>query len=391
MKTIAVLFGGCSTEHEISVITALQAISAIDPLRYKIIPVYIDALGKWYTGEALLKRGFYRALPSALSEVRRVALLPDPAIKGLIPVDPSGIFLFDEIIPVDLYFLSFHGQYGEDGCIQGLLEMAGCAYTGCNVVSSALAMDKYLCKMFLKAHEIPVLPALLIRRDRAMQGLDGIHDEIASHPDLKNFPLFVKPNHLGSSVGVSIARDRSSLNSALARAFRYDDQVLIEPCITDLLEINISVLDGSPPLASVTEIPIASGDLLSYEDKYLSGGSKTTGRSDGMAGLSRIIDPLDLDPGIKQSVREYALKAFELIGCCGLGRFDFIFDKKTEKLYFNELNPIPGSFTFYLWDKSEPRLLYTEVIDRLVALAEARKARHLSLERTIAFKALART
>ncbi len=208
------------------------------------------------------------------------------------------------------------------------------------------------------------------------------------HPGLQHFPLFVKPCHLGSSIGISIANDLPSLNAALAKVFRYDDEAIIEPCVTKLLEINVAVMDGEPPLASVVEIPIASEQALTYEDKYLRNNSKVSGGSQGMAGLTRLIDPKDLDPAIKQKVTDYALKAFQLLGCSGVGRFDFIFDLSSNQLYFNELNPIPGSLSYYLWEKSQPPLLYTELIHRLIANAQCRKAQRLALQRDLGFKAL---
>jgi D-alanine-D-alanine ligase len=385
-ETVAVLFGGRSAEHEISIITALQAISAIDTLRYDVLPIYVHPNGKWYLGDALLEKSFYRGLPDNLSKVQEVTLLPDPSIGGVVPVS-KGTLSFKDVYPIDIYFMSFHGQYGEDGCVQGLLEMADTAYTGGGVLASSVAMNKYQCKMFLKEHGIPVLPGVLVTHKQVLNSLTDTQKRILATPGLEQFPLFVKPCNLGSSIGISVANDLPSLNAALAKVFRYDSEAIVEPCVTHLLEINIAVLDADPPIASVVEIPMASGQALTYEDKYLRGG-KTKGGSDGMASLTRVIDPKDLDPTIKKNVIDYALKSFSLLGCSGIGRFDFIVDTSTGKLYFNELNSIPGSLAFYLWEKCTPPLFYTEILNRIFTRAQQRKTERAYLQRDIGFKAL---
>ncbi|NGX42541.1 MAG: D-alanine--D-alanine ligase A [Chlamydiae bacterium] len=379
-EKVAVMFGGRSAEHEISVITALQAIQAIDPLRYEAIPVYLSLNGKWYTGDALLNRQFYKNLPHTLSQAEEVSLLPDPAVGGFTRLPNQ------QKIPVDLCLLAFHGQYGEDGCVQGLLELAGLPYTGSGVLSSALTMNKYQCKAVLQAHEISVLPSVLVTKTEAIDSLESARNKILKS---LRYPLFIKPNHLGSSVGISMAKDERTLNAALAKVFQYDDTALVEPHIEQLLELNVAVLEGEPPIASVIEIPIASKEALSYEDKYMRGGSKTTGgQSSGMAGLTRIIDPVDIDPTLKDQLKSEAIKAFNLLECSGVCRLDFIYDLKEETLYFNELNPIPGSLAYYLWDKAEPPLLYTELLDRLLQSAKKRKAMHYSLRKNLGFHAL---
>lgn len=388
--TVAVMFGGRSVEHEISVITALQAIQAMDPFNYKIVPVYISLEGKWYTGPQLLDKAFYRGLPGTLTSVQEVFLPPDPTVGGLVAMSGNRLEGDKSCIPIDIAFVNFHGQFGEDGCIQGLLELAEIAYTGCNVTASAVAMNKYHCKVFLEAHGIPVLPSTVVTKESAIHNFSEARNKILQCKGLERFPLFVKPCHLGSSVGISKAFDVRSLDAALAKAFQYDDEAIIEPCVTNIMEINVSVLEGNPPIASVVEIPVAStGNVLSYEDKYMRGGKKTSGRSsDGMASLTRIIDPQQLPDEIKKPVIEYGLKAFSLLRCSGVGRFDFIFDKDRAQLYFNELNPIPGSLAFYLWEKSHPPLLYTEVLNRMLKGAQERRAQKLTLQRNFGFKAL---
>ncbi len=404
-KTIAVMFGGRSTEHEISVITALQIIEALDIVKYRPIPVYVAPSGKWYTGDALLKREFYRGMPDTLTSVQEVTLLPVPGTGGLTVLGSktkksSSFALFggkrdesaEEIIPVDVFFPAFHGSFGEDGCIQGLLELADVAYTGSDVLSSAMSMSKYHCKKFLESHGIPVLPSVLLSRDAMGQGADlsVLRDRVLNTESFDKFPLFVKPAHLGSSIGIGKATDKASLDSALLKAFKYDHQVLVEPCLDNKLEINVSVMEGQESKSSVVEIPVAEGgEELTYEDKYIRAGGKKGGQiSQGMAGLSRVIDPTDLDPTLKENVKNYAMKAFQMLGCAGVARLDFMLDLNSNQVYFNEINPLPGSLAFYLWSHSKPPVLFTDLTTNMIERAFVHKQNKAALVREVAFQAI---
>jgi D-alanine-D-alanine ligase len=379
---IAVLFGGRSVEHEISVITGLQLMTAMDPAMYEVIPVDIAPTGAWFTGPELLERSFYRGVPGNLSRLTEVSLLPKPGVNGLTVVGTS------RVIPVDVFMPIFHGQFGEDGCIQGLCEMAQVPYTGSNVPASAITMNKYLCKMFLEAHEVPVLPALLIERSNAQRNIDDVVSTITKDPRFSTFPLFVKPCNLGSSIGVSRVKDALELAGGLAKVFRYDTHAIVEPCVSQLMEINVSVRRSNGAITSVVEIPVSESGVLSYEEKYLRGGGKKTGGSQGMASLTRIIDPPDLDPAIRDRVIALGKRSFELLGCSGVARLDFIYDLAAEKLYFNELNALPGSCAFYLWARSSPRVLYSQLIDDMIATALTTYAEISSLDRDIGLRAL---
>ncbi len=400
---VAVMFGGRSVEHEISIISALQLIEAIDTSVYNPIPVYIAADGKWYVGDALLKREFYKNMPSSLSEVEEAVLLPIPGIGGLTltkgKAKTKGFFQQfgkaqnEEVIAIDVYFPVFHGSYGEDGCIQGLFEMADVAYAGCDVVSSAVGMSKYHCKKFLESHGIPVLPSVVLDKELLESSMGGnlsqLRERVLATTGLAEYPLFVKPANLGSSIGIAKAADGPSLDAALLQAFKYDWQAIVEPCLEKKLEINVSVLDGLEPKASVVEIPVPSGEALSYEDKYIRDGGKKSGdSSQGMAGLTRVIDPPDLDPAIKAQVQEYAVRAFRLLGCAGVARLDFMLDTSKNILYFNEINTLPGSMANYLWAKSKPPMLFTDMISSIIKRAIERKQRKSALARAIGFKAL---
>jgi D-alanine-D-alanine ligase len=291
---------------------------------------------------------------------------------------------------VDIFLPAFHGEFGEDGCIQGLLEMADVAYTSSGVLSSSVAMNKYVCKSVLQTHGIPSLPAALVNKFEATEDLAKARAQILSTPGLESYPLFVKPNHLGSSIGIGRAENETGLNAALARVFLHDLQAIVEPCLTEMFEINVSVMDGEPARASVVEIPVSQSGLLSYEEKYMrdKGRKKTGESSEGMASLTRSIDPVNLPVSVKDQVSEYALKAFRLLDCRGVVRFDFMFDKRAEQIYFNELNPLPGSFSFYLWVKSHPPLLYTEELSLLIEHALKRKQQSAAVQRNLGFRAL---
>lgn len=393
---VMVAYGGKSVEHEISVISALQAMQSIDPTKYEVAPLYISPLGTWHTGAALLEKSFYKKWQDNLSLVDQVVFLSTATMPGLYRIHKGHIDL-DKPIEVDVVLTTFHGQYGEDGCIQGVFECSGTAYTSAPIAAAAIAMNKQLCKDLVSTQGIATLPSALINREETRSlGLLHVCEKASLHITQQGFapwPLFIKPNNLGSSIGVGKASNMKELCSALAYAMRYDSQVLIEPCLDNLLEINVSVLDDDPVRVSVVEIPVASEKILSYEDKYLRGSKNKTGTasgssSQGMAGLTRKIDPEDLDPAIKKQVQQWAKKAFIRIGCAGVVRIDFMLDLDSGQLYFNELNTIPGSLAFYLWEKSKPRLLYPELLSHLIERAKHRKSQALCNQRLIEFKAL---
>lgn len=355
---------------------------AIDAAVYDVTPVYIAPTGAWYTGSELLNRSFYAKVPGNLSTLSEVTLLPKPGVRGLTRLSDNTT------ISIDVFLPAFHGQYGEDGCMQGLFELADVPYTGSNVVASAVTMNKYVCKVFLNKHDVPVLPAQLIARADAQRDITKVVSDILSTEGFTELPLFVKPCNLGSSIGVSKVKEASDLAPALAKVFRYDTHALVEPCVSDIMEINCSVRDYNGIHASVVEIPVSQSGVLSYEEKYLRGGGKKTGQSEGMASLTRVIDPQDLDPEIRDTVIELAKKSFTILGCSGVARLDFIVDLATGQLYFNELNAFPGSCSFYLWVRSQPRILYTTLIHNMIETALKHHATAASLDRNIGLKAL---
>lgn len=367
---VAVLFGGQSAEHEISIVTALQAMQAIDTTIWHPIPVYIAPSGKWYTGEKLLSRSFYKETFTT-TDLQRVTILAEPSQQGL-----TTLYNYS-VIPISVCLLAFHGQLGEDGAIQGLLELANLAYTSCGPLASSVAMHKGLCKALCKTVGIPSLPHRIVTRKKCQEQFQQSIESLCKATELGPFPWFVKPCHLGSSIGISAVKDIEELKNALAKVFIYDSQALIEPCIQNPIEINISVMHDA---ISVPEIPLSSEGPLSYEDKYLQENDKFgQNSSSGMASLTRVINPKDLTDSIKEQVVDFARRAFTLIEAKGVVRFDFMLDPATEKLYFNELNPIPGSLSYYLWEKTykpgkspyPTTWLYPDVIDHILEEAIA--------------------
>lgn len=383
---VAILYGGRSLEHEISVITALQAIEALDSALWDPYPVYVAPSGCWYTGKELLDRSFYPQWAKGVKQLQRLYPTADPTLGGFLAEGKRGRLVAWK---VEVCLLAFHGGVGENGSVQGLLEMARIPYTSCGVTSSAIAMDKWLCKQLLGSWGIPSLPALSIPIERLRSGLPGLELALAQILGANPYPLMIKPRHLGSSIGVGKATNFKEVRSLLCQALRYDKEALIEPYLEELLEINVAVRQVQGQLeASAVEVPLPSGSEqpLSYEDKYLRGGSKKGAReSQGMADLMRSIDPVDLDPELKKHAQEIALEAFEWLGCSGIVRFDFLFDLKEGRLFFNELNALPGSLSYYLWEKD---FLYTDLLDELLREAIRRHGEKLCFVEELPWRAL---
>lgn len=373
-RKVAVLFGGRSVEHAISVITALGAIDALDPVAWSSVPVYVTPKGRWFTGETLLDPKFYVQRPQPVEDLTEVVLLPVPGVGGLSVVRPSRIATLlgrPAVIPIDVYLPVFHGEYGEDGAVQGLFELASVAYTGSRVLAAATGMNKHFAKLIAKANGIPVLPSMLITRGEVRAGLSAVRTRIENDATLGGFPFFVKPCSRGSSVGVGIASDSAELGAALDQALMFDAQVLVEPCLSRKREINVAVFRDEEVVASVIEEPTAAG-TLGYREKYLVGGGKKKAGGEsgsaGMASASRRIDPETFLPGMKEEAREYARRIYSALDCAGVARVDFLVDEGG-KVHFNEINTLPGSLAYYLWAESTPRILYTELLDRMLRRA----------------------
>lgn len=358
---IGVFFGGKSVEHEISIISAIQAIHAFDTEKYDIVPIYIAKNGNLYTGSLTTEIEEYKNIPSLISKSQRVLLVNEDGKYNLLkyPLKKFGSSVVDYI---DVAFPIVHGTNVEDGTFQGYLRHIGIPFAGCDVLSSAVGMDKYVQKAVLGKNGIPVLDSLCFNCVEYAEGSAALAGKIE---EVMKYPVIVKPINLGSSIGIKKAYNSSELADALDNAFEFATKVLVEPAIEKLREINCSVLgDLSEAEASECEEPFSDGRILSFDDKYL-GNAKESGQK-GMASTKRKI-PADISPELRTRIRETALKAFRLLDCCGVVRIDFMLDEETGELWFNEINTIPGSLSFYLWEPLGLR--YSELLDRMVMLA----------------------
>lgn len=364
MKTkIAVLFGGKSVEHEVSIISALQAIGSMDKEKYEILPVYISKANEMYMGDAVGNIEEYQHMDELIAKSQRVILINSGGRPCFIPY-PFKRFGKIQEIEVDLAFPIVHGTNEEDGTLQGYLKTVGIPFVGCDVTASAVGMDKYITKAILKDNGIPVLPCIPFTV-RDYKNVDNI---VAAVEERLGYPVIIKPVNLGSSVGISVAKDRVQLIKSIDDAFLYAGKVIVEHAISNLREVNCSVLgDAQEAIPSECEEPMHSRDILSYEDKYLS--NSKGGGSKGMAGVSRKI-PADIPEEMRQKVREMAVKSFQALDCNGVARMDFMIDGDTGELYFNEINTIPGSLAFYLWEPLG--ISYTHLLDRMIELAQKR-------------------
>ena len=360
--TVAVMYGGRSVEHEVSIISGIQAIANMDKDKYEIVPVYITKDNYMYIGDKIGDIEAYKNIPELIKNSTRVLLVNEDNSYYLASY-PHKLF-GDKKIRIDIAFPVVHGTNVEDGTLQGYLKTVGVPFVGCDVTASAVGMDKYVMKTILLDNDIPVLKCL----HYTQEDYKDIEKMIAQIESTLGYPVIVKPANLGSSVGISVAKNKDELVSAIDDAYMYATKILVEHAITRLREINCAVLgDELEAEASECEEPLHSKDILSYEDKYLSGGKGT--KSQGMASVSRKI-PAELSSEKRQEVRELAVKTFKCLGCNGVARIDFMIDEETDKLYVNEINTIPGSLAFYLWEPLG--LKYTKLLDRMIELAYKR-------------------
>lgn len=364
---LAVLFGGKSTEHEISIISAIQAIGSINRDKYDIIPVYITKNNDFYVGEFIDKIEEYTHIPQLLSKSTQVVWIKEGDKVSLFRY-PMKKFGNNCITQVDIAFPIVHGTNVEDGTLQGFLATLGLPVVGCDVLSSAVGMNKYVMKTVLKDNGVPVLDCKCYSW-KDYEDVDALVGRIEKE---FTYPVIIKPLNLGSSIGIKKANDRDGLLEALDLGFEFSKKILVERAISNLKEINCSVIgDYESAKASECEEPVNSDDILSFEDKYIGGakgGAKgaKTGGSKGMASLKRKI-PAEISDEMRDKIRKMAVDAFTCLGCSGVSRIDFMIDQNTNEVYLNEINTIPGSLSFYLWEPLGVK--YTELLDEMIELA----------------------
>ncbi|MDR0469174.1 MAG: D-alanine--D-alanine ligase [Peptococcaceae bacterium] len=415
---IGIFFGGKSVEHEVSVITAAQVAAAMDTDKYDIIPVYITKDNEMYTGPDLFTPAQFRDIPALLSRSQRVSLFKEKD-KVYLMRYPMRMFRKPFVEQLDLAFPVVHGTNGEDGSLQGLFRLHSLPYVGSDVGASACGMDKWVSKCILQSMGLPVLPGCCIQSAEYYADTDDVVDRIEK---LFAYPLMVKPVNLGSSVGISPAHSGEELRYAIELAASFAERILLEPMLTDVREINCAVMgDMEHMAASVCEEPLSTGEILSYQDKYMPGGgpgktgnSKLIGvtkailpavptiptgggvKAGGVKGMGATLRklPAELDKAKEAEIMDLAQKAFQALHCSGVARVDFLMNKSDEKVYVNEINTIPGSLAFYLWtatgksfrqltedliqmalkrSRMEERLIWSNEVNILASIPESTK------------------
>ena len=378
-RTVAVLFGGRSLEHDVSIVSGLQILHAIDPAPFNPMPVYIDQSLRWWAGDDLWHTESFKNGGPDRSRLTEVTLSPGFGTSSLMPASVPNL---GASIPVDVFVPVLHGTFGEDGCVQGLLELGGCAFVGCGVPASAIGMSKRLTKVVASHAAVPVVPWISCERG-VLDGSSAWLKELPAQVESSlRWPVIVKPCNLGSSAGVSTARTADGLIAGVLKVFEYDVEALIEPFITNRLEVNVAVAGLDQPVASVTEMPVTSqATILSFSEKYRRQGRKSIGTSQGMAGALRVLDPQDLPQEMRDRARRYATTVFGALGCEGISRIDFLINVDTNELFFNEINTLPGSLAFYLWSAAPHHWTITELMTRLIERAEKLRAMKRGLQR----------
>ncbi|PIR44324.1 D-alanine--D-alanine ligase [Candidatus Wolfebacteria bacterium CG10_big_fil_rev_8_21_14_0_10_31_9] len=378
---IGVFFGGKSPEHDVSIITGLFIISELKKMpEYKFTPIYMGKDGEWYINEKLGKLKFFREKNSneQLKKFNKFYIDLEES-RGKLVFKKKG--LVGEKVQIDLAIPAFHGENGEDGTIQGLFEIFNIPYTGCDVASSAMTIDKILTKLFYLGNNI------LTSKFVFFSGYDWNSEKVNIINRIKNelkWPMFVKPPKLGSSIGISKVKNEKELEFAVEVALHYGDKVLVEESVENLKDITCAVLGGDNPMASLIQESNFESGFLNYEDKYLKDGGTQTGKSE-----KSVIIPARLDEKTTKEAQELSVKIFKLFGCSGIARIDFLYDSKENKIYANEINTIPGTLYEHLWKASGVEL--GEIIKKIIDVAVERQHRKKDITHTFQSDLLAQT
>jgi len=359
---VGVIFGGRSGEHEVSLMSARSVLSALNTEKYEVVMIGITKSGQWLTGDVAT------ALESGEEGfARRATLLPDPETQALMAIESinSRPPVLSEVSQLDVVFPVLHGPYGEDGTVQGLLELAGIPYVGAGVVGSAVGMDKAIFKAVMEAHGLPILPWTLVSKSQWLTKAAAVVEKVEAS---LTYPVFTKPANMGSSVGIKKCHNRSQLIDGLAHAAEYDRRIVVEQGI-QARELEVSILGNQDPIASVVGEVRPRREFYDYVAKYISEDSD-------------LVIPADIEDRMSEEIRLLAVQAFELMDCAGLGRVDFLLDRDDGQIYLNEINTIPGftSISMYpkLWEASG--IPYPELLERLIDLALERFKEKSELE-----------
>lgn len=376
METVAVFFGGRTTEHDVSIITGLASI--IKPLeltrKYRVEAVYIAKDGAWYWDDRLKDIKLYSSggIRDFIHKNQAASVQFD---GGMTLVKASGIAGRKTIRKIDIAFPAMHGTYGEDGALMGLFDMAGIPYVGCGVAASAIAMDKVLCKQLAVANDIPVSKFLTFRKsDIEREPLAAVKKVT----QMLTYPLFIKPAHLGSSIGITVATTENELRNGLEVAAHYDDKLIVEEAVQNLIEVTLPIMGNDQPVPAYLERPLTKPeDFFDFDTKYLRGGKKGGGKNGtkGSQGYSQI--PAELPDELYGKAEQLGLAMYKALGCSGMARIDMLIDEKTGNVYFNEINPLPGSLYAHNWNQKGVSNI--ELVQRLIDYAKERQTERQAL------------
>ncbi|NGP89222.1 D-alanine--D-alanine ligase family protein [Fodinibius halophilus] len=361
-KNIVIAFGGVSPEHEVSVLSAMQVIASLKESSFNLIPLYISKSGRWLTGTPLLELENYKDLDKLREQATDCTFSHNKMGKPiLLETEKKSFFGSPEEYPIYAVIPAFHGSEGEDGSFQGTCETYNIPYAGSGVFASSIGMDKVKAKELCRAHNIPVVDEF----DFFEKEWERDRDTVLHYAQQLEYPVIIKPTRLGSSIGVTKATDEQALIEAIETAFRYDNNLMIEKAVSPLMEINCSVLGTPEELqTSVCERPLGQEDTLSFEDKYQSDGGQK-----GMASADRVI-PADISDELTEKIQSLSEQIFKVFRASGVARLDFLINEETEEVFFNEINTIPGSFSFYLWEESGMNM--KELMLKLIDVAQKR-------------------
>ncbi len=357
---IGVFFGSRSPEHDVSIITGCLIVQGLKELGENVVPVYIDKKGDWYIGSELGEIEFHRNKDKE-SKLKQYAgySLDLKASAGKLVFTKKSLLRNDEVT-IDIAFPAFHGANGEDGTIQGLWELMNVPYVGCDVVSSAVTMDKVLTKLMYQRFSIPTTKFVHFITQDWLEKKDTVMNDIK---ETLTWPVIIKPARLGSSIGMNKAKTEDELVNAIEVALHYDTKVIVEECIEDLKDLTVAVMGNEEPQASLIQESAYSKDFFSYEDKYLKDGGAQLGKAQ-----KSLIIPADLDESTTKEIQNMALDVYKILGCSGTARVDFLYDNTFKKYYANEVNPLPGTLYHHLWKKSG--IEFKDLLSKLIELAK---------------------
>lgn len=370
---VGVLYGGKTTEHEVSIITAVQAMEFLNKEKYDVIPMYLTKENEMYTGEPLKEMDVYKEPDLLKRYCKNVVCYSKDGC--LVLQNKKGIFK-RVVAQVDIVIPAVHGYNMEDGNVQGMLETFGIPYTGSDIYGCTVGQDKVFQKQILEAEKIPVTKYAWFYDNEYFENEEKILSEVKKI----GYPVIVKPARQGSSIGIGIAKDEETLKTTIEEAIRYDDKILVEEVINNMTELNCSVLGSNNYMqTSCIEQVMGKDEILSFNDKYIGNGAKKgakkfSGTSKGMVSADRVI-PADISEKLANDIKETSKKAFRALGASGVVRIDYLYDKKSKKYYVNELNTIPGSLSFYLWSPLNKE--YDELLDDMINIAVKRYKKKL--------------